>query len=104
VDVFLSRWGAACIFLTRWLITPLGIPVNVGAGINGYTFKKFVVWCFVGEFLWSFVYIYLGHILGTNWILIADYTTNAPSLLAYSIIGGGSLVISYKLWKKHRAK
>lgn len=56
------RWGGLGIFLTRWLITPLGPCVNLVSGFAGYPWPRFLLWDVLGEFLWVVLYVELGQI------------------------------------------
>src|SRR5579884_491200 len=49
---WVRRWGAWSIFLTRWLITPLGPAVNLISGASEVPWLQFVVWDVFGEILW----------------------------------------------------
>ncbi len=56
------RWGGWGIFLTRWLITPLGPFINLASGFTSYPWHRFLLWDVVGEVLWVAVYVGLGEI------------------------------------------
>src|SRR5712672_1134787 len=43
-DAFTRRWGAAGIFFSRWLITPLGPWLNLTSGMAKYPWPRFLVW------------------------------------------------------------
>ncbi len=103
VTAFLSRWGLWSIFLTRWLLTPLAVPLNLAAGISGYPFKKFILIAFFGESLWAAIYIYLGYFFGANWETLLDYLDNAPWILVLLLVGILSLYLAYKIWRKNRS-
>ncbi len=100
VNFFLEKWGIWCVFLTRWLLTPLAVPVNLAAGLSNYSFKKFLTVALIGESLWAGIYIYLGYLFGANWQLLTDYINDAPIFLVLIVIGFGSLAIAYRMWKK----
>lgn len=100
VQNFLDNWGVWCIFLTRWLLTPLAVPVNLVAGLSNYSFKKFLLIALFGESLWAGVYIYLGYLFGANWQTLTDYLDDAPTFLVLIVIGFGSLAIALRMWKK----
>ncbi len=102
VSSFLSRWGIWCVFLTRWLLTPLAVPVNLAAGLSNYSFKKFFLASVVGESVWAGSYIYLGYVFGANWQLLTDYLDQTPLFLVLIVIGIGSLAIALRMWKKGR--
>ncbi len=96
---FFNNWGGLLIFTSRWLITPLGIPVNLISGLNSYSFTKYLFWVGTGEFLWTGIYIFLGRYLGGNWGSILEYTNQAPYLFLSAL--GGVLFIAFgiKFWK-----
>lgn len=100
VQHFLDRWGIWCIFLTRWLLTPLAVPVNLVAGLSKYSFKKFLLIAIMGESLWAGIYIYLGYLFGANWQTLTDYLDYTPTFLVLIVIGFGSLAIALRMWKK----
>jgi membrane protein DedA with SNARE-associated domain len=100
VQHFLDKWGIWCIFFTRWLLTPLAVPVNLVAGLSHYSFKKFLLIALLGESLWAGVYIYLGYLFGANWQMLTDYIDQAPTILVLIVIGFGSLAIALRMWKK----
>jgi membrane-associated protein len=54
------HWGGPGVFLTRWLLTPLGPAVNLVSGTAGYPWGRFVFWDVLGEFLGVAIYILLG--------------------------------------------
>ncbi len=54
------RWGGAGVFLTRWLLSPLGPAVNLASGTASYPWARFTFWDVVGEFLFVSIYILLG--------------------------------------------
>jgi len=57
---WVRRWGAWSIFLTRWLITPLGPAVNLISGASEVPWLQFVVWDVFGEILWVALYVSIG--------------------------------------------
>lgn len=101
-EQFLEKHGTWCVFLSRWLITPLGVPVNIIAGIHRYSFKKFVIWAAIGELLWAGLYIYLGYLFGVNWQSLVYYLNNTPELLAAIVIGVGLLFMGVRIRRNHK--
>jgi membrane protein DedA with SNARE-associated domain len=57
---FAERWGGAGIFLSRWLVTPLGPWLNLTSGMTDYSWRRFFVWDVLGETLWVVLYVLLG--------------------------------------------
>lgn len=100
VDHFLDRWGVWYIFFSRWLVTPLCPPVNVGAGLRKYSFFKFTFFAFIGEFAWALLYTYLGHVFGASWSTLTIYLNGAPEVLALLVVGILTAVIAWRMWPK----
>ncbi len=99
----LKSWGTWYIFFTRWLLTPIAIPVNIAAGISNFSIKKFLTISIVGELIWAIIYIYLGFLFGANWITLLDYLSQAPTILVLITIGIGSIVVGFRVWQgKHK--
>ena len=57
---FAERWGAAGIFFSRWLVTPMGPWLNLTSGMTGYSWRRFFLWDVLGETLWVVLYVLLG--------------------------------------------
>ena len=57
---FMLKWGGTGVFLTRWLLSPLGPYVNLVAGMTRYSWLRFSFWDLLGESLWVVGYVMLG--------------------------------------------
>ncbi len=99
---FFVSHGVWSIFITRWLITPLAVPINVLAGVQRYSVIKFSLIVVIGELLWSSLYVCLGYWFGANWQSLIDYINKAPQILAVAAIGIGFLFMAIK--HKHQSK
>src|SRR5712671_6479531 len=82
-QAFAERWGAAGIFLTRWLITPLGPWLNLTSGMAGYPWLQFLVWDMLGEVLWVVLYVMLGMLFSDRVQALVEILGN----LAWVIVG-----------------
>jgi membrane-associated protein len=71
-----QRWGGMSVFLTRFLITGIAVPVNLIAGTSSYPFRRFLIYDVVGEAIWVFGYGGLGYLFGTQWELVSDFISN----------------------------
>ena len=76
-----TRRGGVAIFLTRWLLTALALPVTLIAGSSGYGFKKFFIFAMLGELTWVLLYGSLGYAFGSQWELISDFISNFSGFL-----------------------
>ena len=80
---FAERWGAAGIFFSRWLITPLGPWLNLTSGMTDYAWRRFFLWDVLGETLWVVLYVMLGKIFSGSVQALADVLGN----LAWVLVG-----------------
>lgn len=84
----LRKWGGYGVFLTRWLFTPLGPPVNLASGATGLAWTTFTLWALAGEMVWIAIYIGLGFTFGANIEALADILGNITMALALIAIAG----------------
>ena len=89
---FFLRWGGMSIFLTRFLITGIAVPVNLIAGTSNISFRKFFIYDLLGEAIWIFGYGGLGYLFGTQWEAVGNFLNNMSGLLL------GLLVLSVGIW------
>jgi membrane protein DedA with SNARE-associated domain len=59
-EEWLKRREGAGVFLSRWLLTPLGPVVNLTAGATRYPWPRFLLLDVLGEALWVVLYVLLG--------------------------------------------
>ncbi len=64
------RRAGLYIFLTRWLLSPLGPWVNLASGIARYPWGRFLLWDVLGEFFGVALYISLGQIFSDRVIAL----------------------------------
>lgn len=77
---FQQRGGVA-VYLSRWLLTPIAIPVNWVAGSSGYPVSRFVFYDVVGELTWLVLFGGLGYAFGSQWEVISEFVSNFSGLL-----------------------
>jgi len=88
-ESFEARAGLA-IYLTRFLITALAVPINLIAGGSGIKFRRFMVYDSLGEFTWIILYGGLGYLFGSQWELVSEFVSNFGGLiLGLAILGIG---------------
>jgi membrane-associated protein len=79
------------IFLTRWLLSPLGPWVNLGSGIARYPWHRFLLWDILGEFFGVSLYISLGHIFSDRVMaldsVLGDLTWGVLALTFALLVG-----------------
>jgi membrane protein DedA with SNARE-associated domain len=86
-----ARQGAGLyIFLTRWLLSPLGPWVNLASGIARYPWGRFLLWDALGEFFGVALYVSLGD-------LFSDRVMALDSLLGDLTWGFVALAVALAL-------
>ena len=90
-EEWLKRWGDGGVFLSRWLLSPLGSPVNLVAGASGYPWRRFLFYDILGEALWVVIYVLLGEFFGDSAeelnSLLGDFTWAVVGLLVAALLG-----------------
>jgi membrane protein DedA with SNARE-associated domain len=90
-EEWLKRWGDAGVFLSRWLLSPLGSPVNLVAGASGYPWRRFLFYDLLGEALWVVGYVLLGEFFGDSAeelnSVLGDFTWAVVGLLLAALLG-----------------
>lgn len=82
------KWGGLGIFLTRWLLTPLGPFVNLVSGFAEYPWPRFLVWDLLGEFLWVLLYVEAGQVFGHQVQQLSALLGNATWALLALVAAG----------------
>jgi membrane protein DedA with SNARE-associated domain len=80
------RWGGMSVFLTRFLITGIAVPVNFIAGTGAFPFRRFLFYDVFGEAIWVFGYGGLGYLFGAQWEAVSDFISNFGGLTLGLII------------------
>jgi membrane-associated protein len=86
-----KEWGGAGVFLSRWLVTPLGPWINFASGAGDYPWLQFTLWDLLGEALFATIYIGLGRIFSDHvqeiGSVLGDLTWAIVGILAAALLG-----------------
>jgi len=82
-EAWLKRWQGAGIFLSRWLLTPLGPLVNIISGTSRYPWPRFLLYCVSGEVLWVVLYVMLGRSFSDRVLAMSDFFRD----LTWALVG-----------------
>jgi membrane protein DedA with SNARE-associated domain len=80
----LAQRGGLAVFLSRWLVAPLGPYVNLAAGASGMGWASFTAWGVAGEVVWVTLYVGLGYTFAGN---LAAATAQAATILGFLAAG-----------------
>jgi membrane protein DedA with SNARE-associated domain len=91
-----NQQGGWAVFLTRFLVTSVAIPVNLLAGSGAFPFVRFLAYDFVGELVWLAGYGALGYAFGTQWELVGDFIGNFGGLVLGVLILAAGIYMALK--------
>jgi membrane-associated protein len=93
-ETYFARRAEIAIYLTRCVLTPIAIPINLIAGSSDYPVGRFVMYVAVGELTWLLGYGALGYLFGSQWEYVSDLISNASGLLVgLAIAGAGAYAL-----------
>ncbi len=93
--------GNVAVFLTRWLLSPLGPYLNLMAGASGFSWPRFTLASILGEAVWVGLYTGLGATFSDSVTQIAEISGSISGFLA---AGAVAAILGYKLLQAFRAK
>ncbi len=89
-----DAWGGPGIFVTRWLLTPLGPWINLASGTAGYPWRRFLFWDILGEFTGATLFISLGRFFSDRVMALYGVLGNLTWAMAAML---ASIVLGYQL-------
>ena len=100
-----DRRGPLAVYLSRFLVTAIAIPVNWIAGGSGLHYSRFMAYDAVGEVTWLLLYGGLGYFFGSQWELIAQFLSDFSGFaLGLTVLGGGIYIWIRQRKKQERMK
>jgi membrane-associated protein len=99
-----QKWGGMSIFLTRFLITGIAVPVNLLAGTGRFPFKRFLMYDLAGEAIWVFGYGGLGYLFGTHWEVVSDFISNFGGLMLGLVVLVAGFLMARRLLRSNSSK
>jgi len=85
--------GVWAVFLSRWLLSPLGPYMNFVTGAARMNWLRFTVSDIAGEAVWTSMYLGLGYIFVDQIGAVADIASNFTGALA-----AGAVAVGLGLW------
>ncbi len=83
---FSEKWGGTGVFLSRWLLSPLGPYVNLIGGATGMNWAAFTIWAAIGEIVWVTLYFGMGYLFSDEIEMVADIASNVSGFLAAGFV------------------
>lgn len=94
-----QRRGWLAIYLTRFLLTPLGVPVSFIAGGSRYPYWRFLLFDLLGEATWLLLYGSVGYVVGSQWEAVSEFAGNFTGLLVGLVALGIGTVLALRYWR-----
>lgn len=98
----IDRFGGVGVFLTRWLLSPIGPITNIICGASDMRWLRFTVWDFLGEALWVAIYLGIGYAFRENIEEISTLLSEAIWLLIAALIALGMGARVLVVLRQHR--
>jgi membrane protein DedA with SNARE-associated domain len=93
-----GRHGGKTVLIGH-LVPGVGAFISIPAGIKGMPVRwRFLVYTVLGSALWNVVFIALGWALGTEWMLVKQYSSVVEYVVLAAIFGG-LLLLVWRRWK-----
>lgn len=80
---FSAKWGGIGVFLSRWLVAPIGPTLNYVAGIGRFSWPRFLLWDVLGEVIWVGLYVGIGMLFSASALALVDIIAS----LSWVILG-----------------
>jgi membrane-associated protein len=91
IEAKAKAWGGPGIFITRWLLSPLGPWINLACGTAAIPWHKFLFWDALGEITGAIIFISIGRIFNDRVMamdaLLGDVTWAAIAMVAAAVLG-----------------
>ena len=93
-DQWFDRYGEATVFFSR-LLPLIRTFISLPAGIAHMHFGRFVLYTFLGSFLWCLALSYFGYRLGKHWESLRTYFHEFDIVIVAAIV----LAIAWWVWR-----
>ena len=81
-----ENYGGLGVFLSRWLLSPLGPYMNLVTGAARMNWLRFTLWDLAGEVVWVTIYLGLGFVFARQITAVADIAGNFSGVLAAATV------------------
>ena len=90
-DSWFNKYGLYAALIGRnfpIVRTLISLPI----GIMRLSFVKFLIYTIIGSIPWTFIFVYVGYALGSNWVIVNDYISKLRTPIKILIV---VLIVSY---------
>ena len=98
-----ERWGGLAVFFSRFLLTPLALPINLLAGGTRYTLWRYVGLVVAGEALWVVTFGGMGYLFADQWEAVSALMGKLSGAVAAAALGlAGAVYLLRRAWLGRR--
>ena len=87
-----ERWGTWGVFLTRFLLTPVALPVNLLAGSTRFPWQRFMSAVVAGELLWVALFGGAGYLFADQWEALSSIAGDAAAIALGVVLATWGLI------------
>ena len=93
-DQQFARWGIWTVLLSRFLLTPIALPVNLIAGSTRFPWPRFLMAVVVGEVIWVLLFGGLGLLFADSWEALSQMASDVSGVLVgLVLLGAGAYAL-----------
>jgi membrane-associated protein len=96
-----SRWGIWAVFFSRFLLTPIALPINLLAGSTRFAWGSFMLAVLTGEVIWVLLFGGLGAVFAGSWEALSALAGDVAGLVLGGVIAAFGL---WRLWAARRSR
>lgn len=90
-DQQFSRWGIWSVFVSRFLLTPIALPVNLLAGSTRLAWPRFMAAVVAGEIIWVAAFGGLGLAFADSWEALSQLASDVTGFLMGALLLGAGV-------------
>jgi membrane-associated protein len=94
-----ERWGGWSVFFSRFLFTPIALPINLLAGSTRYPWARYMTAVLLGEVAWVLLFAGLGHVFADRWEVLSQLAQDLSGVLLGAlliVVGLGVFAVRYR--------
>lgn len=95
-----ARWGGWSVFVTRFLLTPVALPVNLLAGSTRYPWHRFMGAVLAGELAWVALFGGLGYVFADQWESMSQLASDFGGMLVGIALTAAGVMLVWRRQKR----
>ncbi|MGC8634177.1 MAG: DedA family protein [Candidatus Limnocylindrales bacterium] len=95
-DRYFARWGPQTAFFSR-LLPVVRTFISFPAGVTRMPLGRFILYSTLGAIPWTLLLLYVGTVLGANWIDVRRALAPFDTLMAAAVVAAVVLFVAWRL-------